>query len=355
MADVAEPPAQIKVLYIDDDVGLGVLVRKALGRRGYVVTHVATSEAGFAALAAERFDVIALDHSFPNETGIQVLDRLGPATDRPPVVYVTGSSDARTAVEAIKAGADDYVIKDTSGEFYELLTQAIEQVLERWRYRHQKAEDERAIREARDHAETLLKEVNHRVANSLGLVAAMVRMQANVLTDPAAVKALQETQLRINAIAGVHRWLYTSDRIGVVEIQSYIAHLIGDLKTSLTDENRPYEIRLDVQTGAIKTDKAVSLGVIVGELVTNAFKYAYELGQPGEIRVSFRVEPADAGTEVGHLVIEDDGRGFDPAGPSNGTGLGSRILSAMALNLKAKVQHQTLSPGMRISVEFPLS
>jgi two-component sensor histidine kinase len=346
--ETADP---IRVLYIDDDVGLGVLVRKSLQRRGQIVTHVATSHAGFAALDAETFDVIALDHSFPNETGIQVLDRLKDRPNRPPVVYVTGSSDARTAVEAIKAGADDYVIKDTSGEFYELLSQAVEQVIERWRYRHQKAEDERAIREARDHAELLLKEVNHRVANSLGLVAAMVRMQANVLTDPAAIKALQETQLRINAIAGVHRWLYTSDRIGVVEIQSYIAHLINDLKTSLIDETHPYDIILNVEPATIKTDKAVSLGVIVGELVTNAFKYAYDIGVRGEVRVGFSVTDGDQG----HLVIEDDGRGFDPSGPSNGTGLGSRILTAMALNLKARVRHEALSPGMRIFVEFPLS
>jgi two-component sensor histidine kinase len=267
------------------------------------------------------------------------------------VVYVTGSSDARTAVEAIKAGADDYVIKDTSGEFFELLIQAIEQVMERWRFRHQKAENERAIREARDHAEVLLKEVNHRVANSLGLVAAMVRMQAHALSEPGAIRALQETQLRINAIAGVHRWLYTSDKIGLVEIHKYIGHLISDLKTSLADDSRPHDIKLISDDATIKTDKAVSLGVIVGELITNAFKYAYELGVAGEIRVRFQV----LNPVLGRLSVEDDGKGFDPQGPSDGTGLGSRILSAMATNLRAKIQHERLSPGARITVEFPLA
>jgi two-component sensor histidine kinase len=351
MAYGTEQRGPIRVLYIDDDVGLGVLVRKALARAGQEVTHVTTSEEGFARLAESSFDVIALDHSMPAETGITVLGKLGPRAERPPVVYVTGSSDARTAVEAIKAGADDYVIKDTSGEFFELLIQAIEQVMERWRFRHQKAENERAIREARDHAEVLLKEVNHRVANSLGLVAAMVRMQAHALSEPGAIRALQETQLRINAIAGVHRWLYTSDKIGLVEIHKYIGHLISDLKTSLADDSRPHDIKLISDDATIKTDKAVSLGVIVGELITNAFKYAYELGVAGEIRVRFQV----LNPVLGRLSVEDDGKGFDPQGPSDGTGLGSRILSAMATNLRAKIQHERLSPGARITVEFPLA
>ena len=347
----AEQRSPIRILYIDDDVGLGVLVKKALARVGHDVTHVTTSAEGFAHLSEDKFDVIALDHSMPGETGITVLGKLGPRAERPPVVYVTGSSDARTAVEAIKAGADDYVIKDTSGEFFELLIQAIEQVIERWRLRHQRAENERAIREARDHAEVLLQEVNHRVANSLGLVAAMVRMQANALSEPSAIRALQETQLRINAIAGVHRWLYTSDKIGSVEIDDYIEHLVADLKASLADENRPYQIKLTVDAAAIKTDKAVSLGVIVGELVTNAYKYAYDLGVAGEIRVGFKVlEDVTA-----RLSIEDDGQGFDPGGPSHGTGLGSRILSSMAANLRATITHERLWPGSRVTVQFPLN
>jgi two-component sensor histidine kinase/CheY-like chemotaxis protein len=345
----AEERESFRVLFIDDDVGLGVLVKKALARVGHSVTHVTSSTDGFAQLANGGYDVIALDHSMPGETGINVLAKLGPRAERPPVIYVTGSSDARTAVEAIKAGADDYVIKDTSGEFFELLVQSVEQVIDRWRLRHQKAENERAIREARDHAELLLKEVNHRVANSLGLVAAMVRMQANALSEPGAIRALQETQMRINAIAGVHRWLYTSEKIGLVNIRDYIGHLVADLRTSLSDTNRPYEINLEADEVSVTTDKAVSLGVIVGELITNAYKYAYGLGEVGEIRVRLKL----IDEQSAELTIEDDGRGFDPTAPSHGTGLGSRILTAMAANLKAAITHENLSPGTKITIRFP--
>jgi two-component sensor histidine kinase len=346
----AEVRGPIRVLYIDDDPALAVLMQKALTRRGHHVTHVLTGEEGLAALAQGDIDVIALDHTLPGETGLAVLAQLGTRSERPPVVYVTGSADARLAVQAIKAGADDYVVKEVSGEFFELVIAAIEQVLERWRFRQQKERNERAVREARDRAELLLREVNHRVANSLGLVAGMVRMQASLLKDPAAVQALNETQARIAAIAGVHRRLYASDTIGLVEIDDYLGHFLNDLETSLAGPDRPYTVRLSSERIAVPTDKAVSLGVIVGELVTNAFKYAYPPGVAGEIRV----EAHSAGGSA-HVTVEDDGQGFDPTAAPTGTGLGTRILAAMAINLQADIRFEPRSNGARVVVDFPLA
>lgn len=346
----------IRVLYIDDDPAIGLLVQKVLGRRGHTVTHVLSSADGLAVLAGGGVDVIALDHTLPGETGLAVLARLGPRSMRPPVVYVTASADARLAVQAIKAGADDYVVKDLSGEFYELLIAAIEQVLERWRLQLQRERNERAVREARDRAEMLLSEVNHRVANSLGLVAGMVRLQASLVTDPAAVQALNETQARITAIAGVHRRLYSSGTIGLVEVDDYLRHFLADLETSLAGPEHQHHIRLTAERLTVATDKAVSLGVIVGELVTNAYKYAYGSGVAGEIRVDATAIDRTGGMTgglTGRIVVEDDGQGFDPAAAPAGTGLGTRIMAAMATNLGAEIRFERPERGTRAVVTFP--
>jgi two-component sensor histidine kinase len=311
---------------------------------------VTTGDAAIRRLEQGGVDVVALDHALIGETGFDVLERLGPRGPRPPVVYVTGDADARTAVAALRAGADEYVVKDIGPEFYELLIASVEQAYERWRLKKIRAEQAREVREARDRAEALLREVNHRIANSLGMVAAMVRMQTNGLADPVAIQALQETQARITAIGGVHRRLYMHNKIGLVALDDYLQFLTDELQCTLQDQERPHRIAFSADNITITTDKAISIGVIVGELATNAFKYAYPPGEAGEIRVSLRLEnPSHA-----VLRVADDGVGFDPNGTARGTGLGSKILRAMAVNLRGEILKDDAANGASISITFPL-
>ena len=111
------------------------------------------------------------------------------------------------AVAALKTGATDFVPKTVGDDFLVLLRSALEQAVEKGRLKSEKEAADEEVRVARDRAELLLAEVNHRVANSLALVASLVRLQANSITDPVAREALGETQARIYAVAAVHKRL----------------------------------------------------------------------------------------------------------------------------------------------------
>jgi two-component sensor histidine kinase len=336
--------ASVRVLYIDDDPGIGRLVERALAARGIDVTHVAEGDAGVALLAREAFDAIALDHNLANETGLDVLARLRRVAADTPVIYVTGSEDARVAVAALKAGAADYVWKDVQGHFRELLGESIQLALAQAKLKREAQEAERAVREARDRAELLLHEVNHRVANSLALVASLARMQAGAVTDPAARSALQEMQARIMAVAGIHRRLYTSSDVRVVELGSYLMSLIDELSAAIDDSEKRNSVLLQAAADvAVPTDKAVSIGVIVTELVTNAYKYAYPPGTRGEIRVILR----RAGEGLLTIAVEDDGIGWKGIGPIRGTGLGSKVVTAMASQLQTSMVYEPVPHGTR--------
>jgi len=336
------------VLLVDDDATLAVLVERALKRRGQSMIHVTTGDEAMVCLAEKDIDIIALDHSLAAETGLDILARLGPRAGRPPVVYVTGSLDARLATEAMKRGADDYVVKEASEDFFHLLIAALEQALERWRLKRENERDQELIRLARDRAEMLLREVNHRVANSLSLVASMVRMQAATVSDPTARSALEETQNRISAVAGVHRHLYTSENVGEVDLGAYLSHLAGELADSLAGSGSRPRVEFSLDPVIIKTDKAVSLGVMVGELVTNAFKYAYPQGETGAVRVL--AERLDDGRI--QVSVEDDGVGWAGEGATKGTGLGLKVLTAMARNLNAEVVYSASEKGTRVDILF---
>lgn len=340
-------PKPVTVLYVDDDPGLARLVQKALGRRGYTVERAATAEEAFARLARGGIDAMVLDHVLPTGTGLDVLAALSAAPARPPVVYVTASGGAAVAVAALKAGAADYVSKSVGEEFLELLQSAIDQALETARLAAARDRAEREMRDARERAEVLLHEVNHRVANSLALVAALVHMQAKEVTDPAAQEALREMQARIMAIAGVHRRLYNSDDVRSVEISEYLGSLLDDLEATMKASGHAATVRLAAAPVRVPTDKAVSIGVVVTELVTNAFKYAYPVAGGGEIRVRFNEV---AGGKVA-LQVEDDGIGWRGDGPPKGTGMGSRIVAAMARGLGSTIAYPGKT-GCCVCLEF---
>lgn len=342
---------QIRVLYIDDDPGIARLVQRTLVARGYAVEHAASGADGLERLKLGGIEVVALDHHMPGRTGLDILTDIRALPEAPPVIYVTGSEDSRIAVAALKAGAIDYVWKDVEGHFRELLAEAVATAVEKERLRLEKETAERETREARDRAELLLREVNHRVANSLALVSALVRLQSAEITDPVALQALESMQARVNAIAGIHRRLYTSEDVRFVEIDAYLQSLAEELEASMKAAGREHPIRLDTDTIRIATDKAVSVGVIVTELVTNAYKYAYPPGIHGDIRVEVKLREDNRVS----VVVEDDGIGRQMADAPRGTGLGTRIVQAMASNLHSTLEHDAKHRGTRVSLNFPLS
>lgn len=338
-----------RILYIDDDAGLRRLTAKALARRGHVVTTAADGPSGIAFATAERFDIVAVDHYMPGMDGLETLERLRVLPDAPSIVYVTGSEEGRIAIAALRAGAADYVVKTVGEDFFDLLDASFSQVLARAALEHQKAAAEAELRASNARLEALLAEVNHRVANSLQIVSAMVRMQASALSDATARAALDDTQRRINAIAQVHRRLYSGSDVEQVDMQEYLDTLVGELRETWSTEALPRTLRLAAEPIRLPTDRAVSLGVIVTELVSNACKYAYP-ARPGEVRIGLHLVDPDHFL----LVVEDDGVGMSGEIAPGGTGVGTKLIRAMAQSLQSAVDYDGAHRGTRATLRARL-
>lgn len=201
---------------------------------------------------------------------------------------------------------------------------------------------------ARERAELLLSEVNHRVANSLQLVAALVHMQSKTVTDEAAKGALEETETRIQAISQIHKSLYTSGDVTSVALDDYLGLMLENLGVAMRDVGHTARLTSRLDPVVLPTDESISLGVVATELVTNAFKYAYPAGQTGDIRVVLRKLPEGRA----ELVVQDDGIGLGDAPNPRGTGLGSKIIAAMAATLKTNVEYINRKPGTAARLVF---
>ncbi|CAN5320627.1 hypothetical protein BH10PSE11_BH10PSE11_34870 [soil metagenome] len=197
-------------------------------------------------------------------------------------------------------------------------------------------------------AELLLSEVNHRVANSLALVASLVKLQAKSVTDIGARAALAETESRIFAIADVHKRLYNSGDVEVVALNEYLEDLLSRLDGTMKQEGLGSIVRTSLEPIELTPDASVNIGVVLNEWVTNAFKYAYPDGG-GEIRVTLKRIDKDHG----ELIVEDDGVGMKGAA-IKGTGLGSKLVSAMATNLKGEIRYADRTRGTSAHMAFPI-
>lgn len=198
----------------------------------------------------------------------------------------------------------------------------------------------------RDRAAVLVKEINHRVSNSLALTASMVSLQSKSTSEPVLRAALAETHSRIFAIADVHKRLYQADDARSVSLDEYLGGILDHMKATIVNERRQIDLKYQLEAIQMPTDASVNLGIVVTEWVTNALKYAYP-DESGEVRVSLKRVSADQA----ELAVEDDGIGRH-SGEIKGSGLGSKIVTAMAAAVKAEVRYEDRHPGMLARIIF---
>lgn len=205
---------------------------------------------------------------------------------------------------------------------------------------------EERLKAALSHQQVLLKEVNHRVKNSLQLVASMLRLQASSSGNEAVNRSLTEAQTRVMAIGRAHERLYKSTDVSRLDLGAYLGDVCEDLAAGTTCK-LVFEGREGI---SVATDRAIPLALLVNELVTNSAKYAYPHEEGGEITVRL----APAGDEKLVLTVTDLGVGMPPGlCPAVAGSLGMRLINAFVAKLGATIEYHRLNPGTRVQLLVP--
>jgi two-component sensor histidine kinase/CheY-like chemotaxis protein len=305
-----------------------------------------TAAGGLEMIVAEKPDCVLLDYRLPDMTGLELLAQLDSSYRGVPsaVVMLTGVTSEQVAVEAMKAGAQDYLVKDriTSGSLSMAIQKATQKV---GLMRALKAERDRLARSLEE-KEVLLQEVHHRVKNNLQVVASLLRLQAE--EGQTAVDALRESQLRVETMAMIHEQLYQSGDLRQVNLAEHAALLTNNLLTAYGAGER-IAGRVAMEPLVLGVDQAIPAGLILNELISNGLKHAFPGGRCGEIAV-------EGGLVDGRavLTVRDDGSGLpEEFDLKKGTSLGLRIVQILTRQLKGTFEVDRA--GMtRFRVCFPV-
>jgi two-component sensor histidine kinase len=190
---------------------------------------------------------------------------------------------------------------------------------------------------------TLLQEMQHRIANSLQIIASVLMLKARAVKSEETRASLQDAHDRVMSVAAVQQHLQS--HIGEVEVGVYLTKLCESLASSMIRESRPLILEVRADTDTINSHEAVSLGLIVTELVINALKHAFPDGRGGHVVVAYELIP-DGWT----LSVTDDGVGRPLASPKARVGLGTSVVEALARQLGATVVLSDARPGARIAI-----
>jgi two-component sensor histidine kinase len=204
------------------------------------------------------------------------------------------------------------------------------------------------LRQALDRQQVLVKEVNHRVNNSLSIVASMLHLHASVAGSNEVRHELREASSRISAIARAHQRLYTSDRIETLDLGAYLTAVCKDLDDSMPS----CEVIVNAEGGVeIRTDRAIPAVLLVNELITNATKYAYPAGNC-RVWVTLSRVPQDAVV----ISVRDKGVGLPPTFDiKSGQRLGMRLVDAFAQQLQGNLQVLRKEPGTEFVLTVPIN
>jgi len=207
---------------------------------------------------------------------------------------------------------------------------------------------ERDLRTALDTHKVLLAELNHRVKNSLQLVATMLSLQAGAKPDSEARRELQDATGRVMAIARAHESLYRDSQIAAIDLGRYLSDVCLDLDRSVGH----CRVEVTAPDGiSVATDRAVPIALVVNELVMNAMKYAYPEGVDGTVFVRLQRDETDVLT----VSVRDEGTGLPPGfDPAASKGLGMRIVRALAGQLGAALDVRASGPGAEFIVRVPM-
>jgi two-component sensor histidine kinase len=182
---------------------------------------------------------------------------------------------------------------------------------------------------------TLMKELHHRVKNNLAIVSSLLNIQSNRLEDKNAAQAVREGQMRVQAMSLIHQRLYNTDNVSTLNIKLYLTELSESLMKAYGYDSDSFDLQIEAENPELDVDMAIPIGLIVNELITNSFKYAYEGIEYPSLIINFKNHKDIT------LQIQDNGIGIDENKMNKNTGsFGKKMITGLTKQINGKCKFE---------------
>lgn len=342
-ATVIQSDRVLRILLLEDSALDAELVTEALIDAGLPVSieRVVSADEFTRAVRDESWDLILADYLLPAFNGLNALEIAQEMARATPFVFVSGALGEEVAVEALKRGATDYVLKDKLDRLPATVLRALAEARERGE--RKRAQD--ALQQMLDERTALLHELDHRVKNNLQLLLSLIGIEVRQAEDEQVRQVLGRMKERMQALAAAHRDLYDGQGSTRFDASSFAKGICEELTSSVPDVTITLEF--DVENVDVEAAKAAPMALLFNEIVVNALTHAYK-ERHGKLKLLLRVQD---GTLL--FQLSDDAFSLEEKEAAQKSASGT-ILKALARQLDAHVEWPRDDPATLVRVLMPV-
>ncbi len=338
----------LQILYLEDNENDAELIRRYLLMSiEKCIVDIARNEKEFIhQITNVHYDIILADYFLPFYNASEALEQVKRICPGCPFICVSGAIGEEAAVALLKQGAMDYVIKDHLSR----LKNAIELAINLSKEQENRKKAEAQIRRMLDEKELMLREVHHRIKNNMSLIISIVELHKDLVIDETSKSILRDMSSRLFNMMMIYDKLYKSVDFTNISSVDYFGDLIHEITHTFNgNSNISYQI-IDEELH-LDVDSLIYIGLIINEILSNTFKYAFPGYRQGTIHISIR----KIAENTGELVIGDDGVGRKTVhSDSDDTGFGTFLINSLVEQIQGHMEISSQN-GTEYRITFPVS